>query len=92
MSKPTRNPPVRRFLTEAEANYVRTGYRHMVDNGYGTLRTGADILRVMEIALIYAERELTIGRDSGFDVSENEVSIAARRQEFEYLASRFSAE
>ena len=50
------------MLNQDEINLIATGYRHMVEPGYGKLETAAEVVRVLEVALEGARREQRISR------------------------------
>jgi hypothetical protein len=54
------------YLTSSETKHVKTGYRHLVDNGYSTLVTAQDVLRTLEVAFLDWERDCRVGEAGGF--------------------------
>lgn len=78
----------RSVLTDAEIALIKKGYRHMVDNGYADIKTARDLLRVMQCNIVYAEREIGIGKLSGFDTALSEDRVKEMNAAFQYLAER----
>jgi hypothetical protein len=76
------------ILTAAEINHIQTGYKHMVDGGYGKLNTAADVLKVLAVHIEYAKREILIGQRSGFDCTVQIAMLEANELTLKDLSGR----
>jgi len=48
------------MITQAQTNLVKTGFGHMVDNGYSKIETVNQVILAMEVHLERARREKRI--------------------------------
>jgi hypothetical protein len=76
------------YLTVAEDRRVKTGYRHLVDNGYCTLVTAQDVLRSLEVGLLDWQRECLIAEIDEKPHRSRGDTLAYLRAQFRALSCR----
>lgn len=64
-----------KYLTDAEVKLANDGFFHRIDPGYGELKTAHDVMRRLELDLIYSDREARIGKMGGFERSAEQVAM-----------------
>jgi hypothetical protein len=70
-----RRPMGEMKMTANEIKTIQAGFAHLVDNGYSTLTSANDIIKVLKVSLERARRERNIGKARFEDTSNADTVI-----------------
>jgi hypothetical protein len=75
-------------LSRKEIELILSGYKHMVDNGYGPINDIKGVLRVLATQIENTRREIRISKMEGRDTSEQEFRLNCEEHGLSNLISR----